>query len=222
MKTLITEIKAVVPKGMKVFAVIAIVAAALCATVFAFMSGFTDAHSTHPDMPRVVAIPLVLLVGTMVALWLLAMGYIYGDAKRRGMPAALWVAIAILVPNMIGFILYFALRKPLLSACANCGQGVMLDQKFCPSCGHEQGSNSSSSASSSGPGSISLNRQPDGLARKSFATGLSVWIVIFAAKGTFMYWKHATVDAGGFLILAGICAWLVWLIQPRPVQARML
>ena len=90
MKTLITEIKAVVPKGMKVFAVIAIVAAALCATVFAFMSGFTDAHSTHPDMPRVVAIPLVLLVGTMVALWLLAMGYIYGDAKRRGMPAALW------------------------------------------------------------------------------------------------------------------------------------
>src|SRR5438046_9806813 len=120
MKTLITEIKAVVPKGMKVFAVIAIVAAALCATVFAFMSGFTDAHSTHPDMPRVVAIPLVLLVGTMVALWLLAMGYIYGDAKRRGMPAALWVATEILVPTMTALFLNCQLTNPLRPSAATC------------------------------------------------------------------------------------------------------
>jgi hypothetical protein len=96
----------------------------------------------------------------------------------------------------------------------------MPEQKFCPSCGHEQGSNSSSNASSSGTGSISLNRQSDGLARKSFATGLSVWVGIFIAKGMFMYWKHATADAGGWLILAGICAWVVALLQQRTVQRQ--
>src|SRR5689334_7978501 len=109
MKTLITEIKEVVPKGMKVTAVIALVAAAICATVFAFMSGIADAHSAHSDMPRAVAIPLALLVGTFVVLWLLAMGYIYADAKSRGMPPVLWLLIALVVPNMVGFILYFAL-----------------------------------------------------------------------------------------------------------------
>ena len=172
MKTLINEIKKVVPKGMKVFAVIALVAAAICATVFTFMSGVTDAHAAHPDMPRVVAIPLALLVGTVVALWFLAMGYIYGDAKRRGMPAALWVAIAILVPNMIGFILYFALRKPLLSACANCGQGITPGQTFCPSCGREQNSNSAVQAQlHPGLAPFRLNSRRVDLSRKSFAIG---------------------------------------------------
>ena len=223
MKTLITQIKNVVPRGVKITATIVLCMGVACAGVFAFMSGVSDTHVVRgTDMPAAVAISFALLAGTLVALWLLAMGYIYADSKRRGMPPILWLAVALLVPNMIGFILYFALRKPLLSACANCGRGVMPEQKFCPSCGHEQGSNSPSSPSASGPGSISLNPQSDGLARKSFATGLSVWIVIFAAKGMFMYWKHATADAGGLLILAGICALLVWLIQPRRVRQPVL
>jgi hypothetical protein len=223
MKTLITQIKDVVPRGVKITATIVLCLGVICAGVIAFISGVSDAHAFRDKgMPVSVAISFALLAGVMVSLWLLAMGYIYADSERRGMPPILWLAVALLVPNMIGFILYFALRKPLLSACANCGQGVMPDQKFCPSCGHEQGSNSPSSSSSSGPESISLNRQSDGLARKSFATGLSVWVIIFAAKAMFMYWKHATMDAGGLLILAGICAWLVWLLQPRPVQQPML
>jgi hypothetical protein len=221
MKTLITQIKDVVPKGAKVAALIFFIAAVLCAAAFAFHAGVIDAQAHRSMGPSAAAIPLAAVaLGTVGGLWLLAVGYIYADAKRRGMPPALWVAVAILVPNMIGFILYFALRKPLLSACANCGQGVMPEQKFCPSCGHEQGSNSSSNASSSGTGSISLNRQSDGLARKSFATGLSVWVGIFIAKGMFMYWKHATADAGGWLILAGICAWVVAFLQQRTVQPQ--
>src|SRR6185295_14796327 len=46
--------------------------------------------------------------------YLLLVGYIYGDAKRRGMRAGLWAALAFFIPNMIGIILYFILRSPLL------------------------------------------------------------------------------------------------------------
>lgn len=214
MKTLIAHINDVVPRGMKVAATVVFFLAVACGGVLIFLSGMADTHATaHPGVRAAVTSSIALVMGTVVALWLLALGYIYADAKRRSMPPVLWLAIVIIVPNMIGFILYFALRKPLLSACVNCGQGITPGQKFCPSCGREQNSNSSSSATSSGPGSISLNPQSGGLSRKSFATGLSVWIGIFAAKGIFMYWKHATVDAGGWFILAGICAWIVVALQ---------
>jgi hypothetical protein len=220
MKTLIAQIRNVVPKGVKIVATIVFTVGVVCMGVFAFRAGLADAHVTRGGPPPALIAAGALFCGTLIALWLLAMGYIYPDAKRRGMPPVLWVAIVILVPNMIGFILYFALRKPLLSACVNCGQGVMPEQKFCPSCGHEQGSSSSSSAPSSGTGSVPLNRQSGGLTRKSFATGLSVWIGIFIAKGMFTYWKHATADAGSWLILAGICAWIVALLQQPTAQPQ--
>ena len=37
-------------------------------------------------------------------------GYIYADAKRRGMNALLWTLLAMLLPKPIGFIAYFLLR----------------------------------------------------------------------------------------------------------------
>ncbi len=218
MKELIAQIKTVVPRGVRIASTIVFAVAVAVAVVLAFLSGVSDAQATaHPGVRAVFLSGIAVLAGIIVALWLMALGYIYVDAKRRGMPPVLWLAVVILVPNMIGFILYFALRKPLLSACANCGQGVMPGQKFCPSCGREQGTNSPSSPTSS-TGSISLNRQSDGLAQKSFAIGLSVWVVIFAAKGMLAYWRHATADAGGLLILAGIGALLVWFIQPRQLH----
>jgi hypothetical protein len=219
MNTLIAQIRNVVPKGVKIVATIVFSIGVIGMATFAFRAGMSDVHATHGLPPAVLLSGGSLFFGTLIAAWLLTLGYIYADAKRRGMPPVLWVLVALMVPNLIGFILYFALRKPLLSACASCGQGVMPGQKFCPSCGREQGTNSSSSPTSS-TGSVSLNRQSDGLAQKSFATGLTVWVVIFAAKGMFASWKHATVDAGGWLILAGFCALLVVLLQPRRVQRQ--
>src|ERR1043165_9094847 len=190
MNTLLTQINVVIPRGIKIVAIIAFNIGFICMGIFAYKAGMADAYTTRGGgRPAAIFSVVSLVVGTVVALWLLTLGYIYADAKRRGMPPVLWVAIAVIVPNMIGFILYFALRKPLLSACANCGQGVMPGQKFCPSCGREQGTNSPSSPPSS-TGSISLNHQSDGMAQKSFAIGLSIWVVIFAAKGMFAYWKH--------------------------------
>lgn len=76
-----------------------------------------------------------LFVGSLFAIWVLGLGYVYADARRRGMPHIPWMLIAAIVPNLLGFLLYFVLRKPLASPCPQCGQPVAAGQRFCPSCG---------------------------------------------------------------------------------------
>jgi Phospholipase_D-nuclease N-terminal len=78
-----------------------------------------------------------LIIGCFVAIWLLCLGYVYADAQRRAMPPVPWVLIAIFVPNLLGFLLYFALRRPIGTACARCGRAVSADQRFCSWCGYE-------------------------------------------------------------------------------------
>jgi RNA polymerase subunit RPABC4/transcription elongation factor Spt4 len=75
-----------------------------------------------------VPLPLVFLV--------LIVGYIYADAKRRGMRPVLWTLLAIFIPNAIGIILYFVLRDPLLIVCTNCSAPARQGFTFCPKCGH--------------------------------------------------------------------------------------
>lgn len=65
----------------------------------------------------------------------LLLGYVAGDARRRGMRAILWVLLAMFMPSAIGFILYFILREPLLRPCPKCGTGARASFPFCPSCG---------------------------------------------------------------------------------------
>jgi Double zinc ribbon len=74
-------------------------------------------------------IPLVLFV------YVLLVGYVYGDAKRRGMPYVMWTLLAFFIPDGIGIILYFILRKPLPNACPGCSQPVPSGFAFCPHCG---------------------------------------------------------------------------------------
>jgi len=76
--------------------------------------------------------------GTLAAAYFLLAGYIYVDAARRGMPPILWTALAVVIPNCVGFVLYFLLRKPILHPCPSCGRGVAPDAAFCPHCGQSQ------------------------------------------------------------------------------------
>jgi len=46
-----------------------------------------------------------------------------------------WTLLAFLVPNLVGFLLYFLLRKPLLDPCGQCGQGLRQGLAFCPTAG---------------------------------------------------------------------------------------
>jgi hypothetical protein len=81
-----------------------------------------------------------LTCGVFTAAFFLALGYIYGDAKRRQKPAWAWVIAAFLIPNLIGFILYFLFRGPLLGPCGSCGKPIRGGEAFCSHCGCSQGS----------------------------------------------------------------------------------
>jgi hypothetical protein len=80
-----------------------------------------------------------LTFGVFTAAFFLALGYIYGDAKRRQMSAWVWVIAAFLIPNLIGFILYFLFRGPLLGPCSSCGMPIRGGEAFCSHCGCSQG-----------------------------------------------------------------------------------
>ena len=43
--------------------------------------------------------------GTLAGAYFLLAGYIYVDAVRRGMPPIPWTALAVLIPNCVGFVL---------------------------------------------------------------------------------------------------------------------
>ena len=91
--------------------------------------------STTPD-----ALWFGLAFGVFTAAFFLALGYVYGDAKRRDMPAWAWVIAAFLIPNLVGFILYFLFRRPLLGPCSSCGKPIRGGEAFCSHCGYSQGS----------------------------------------------------------------------------------
>jgi hypothetical protein len=83
-----------------------------------------------------------LTFGVFTAAFFLALGYVYGDAKRRQMPAWAWVIAAFLIPNLLGFILYFLFRGPLLGPCSSCRKPIRGGEAFCSHCGCSQASSS--------------------------------------------------------------------------------
>src|SRR6266853_1301001 len=80
---------------------------------------------------------LGLLLGLVAGSFVLFIGYINRDAKRRGMSPVLWTIVAIFIPNALGIILYFVLLQPLRSACPQCGNAVQTGFNFCPRCDHK-------------------------------------------------------------------------------------
>ena len=78
---------------------------------------------------------LTAFAGLFMVLFILLVGYVWADAKRRRMNAVLWVLLAIFIPNLIGVILYFILRDPLPLPCPSCGTPAGKDQAFCAACG---------------------------------------------------------------------------------------
>lgn len=94
----------------------------------------------HDLLGKPVAIKLLAMFGIVTAIAIgvsiivLFCGYIWADAKRRGMSPVLWLLVSILVPYLIGAILYFVVREPLPMDCPQCGRTVNPHFNFCPSC----------------------------------------------------------------------------------------
>ena len=87
------------------------------------------------DEPAPERLVIASVVGTLVLIYLLLVGYVYADAKRRGMRQIAWTLIVIFVPSAIGFIVYFLLREPVLTPCGTCGSPARREFAFCPDCG---------------------------------------------------------------------------------------
>jgi hypothetical protein len=71
------------------------------------------------------------------SIWLFMLGYVYSDAKRRGMSPGLWtVLVLILSPayGFIGLIIYLLVREPLPYTCPQCSASVSARFNFCPNC----------------------------------------------------------------------------------------
>jgi Double zinc ribbon len=80
---------------------------------------------------------LVTLVAFPIACFLLMLGYVYRDARRRNMNAPLWTLLVfILSPSslFIGLIIYLLVREPLPYSCPKCGALVGPRFNFCSNC----------------------------------------------------------------------------------------
>jgi hypothetical protein len=101
---------------------------------FVFNVVLARQHDAPPAWARIL---LGLFAGLVLTCYLLLVGYVNRDAGRRGMSRALWTAVCILVPNGLGFILYFILRQPVVRNCPQCGRGVQQGFNFCPQCNYK-------------------------------------------------------------------------------------
>ena len=115
----------------------AMVLAALCYTALAaLLCLIAMSESDWGSEPLVFRLIFALGLPLLLAGYVLMVGYIYADAKRRNMRYVMWTFLAALVPNAIGMIFYFALRDPLPQACPGCTKPTLSTFAFCPHCGY--------------------------------------------------------------------------------------
>jgi len=117
----------VVPKAMVAVAVLLFLAMQVVLLAVLFR------RDAHPP-PVVLQVPIAFLGGSVLAFFALLIGYINRDAKRRGMNYKLWTFLVLVIPNGIGYIIYFVVRQPIWSACPQCSATVNPGFNFCPKC----------------------------------------------------------------------------------------
>jgi hypothetical protein len=78
---------------------------------------------------------LIIPIAIFLVIYVLLAGYVYGDARRRGMRYVVWTLLAIFVPYGIGILLYFLLREPITRPCPSCGALHKAGLAYCPNCG---------------------------------------------------------------------------------------
>lgn len=125
---------ALVPRGARTVAVLVCLAVTSLMGAILLLPGFAG----HDEGAYLAALPLFLasLLGvTLLGAYVLLVGYVYGDARRRGMNHRLWTLLAIFIPNGIGMILYFILRDPVPVPCPGCGTPARRGHAYCAGCG---------------------------------------------------------------------------------------
>ena len=121
----------IVPKAVRLRAMVI----AACAVLTGLVVAYTTAD--QGDMLRIMSTygSAALVLGILLAIWLLCLGFVFADARRRAMRPVLWVLVAALFPHLLGFLLYFVMRHPIAAACTHCGMTVSNHPRFCSWCG---------------------------------------------------------------------------------------
>lgn len=91
----------------------------------------------HHALPFGLRLYFALSWSALASLYMLMVGYICTDTKRRGMRARMWIIICLVLPGGIGSVLYFLLRQPLITLCPACSARVRREFHFCPECAYE-------------------------------------------------------------------------------------
>jgi hypothetical protein len=119
------EIRILAPWAYYLFAAVFVIITVLFVTVVGL-------DHKAPRLP--IRCLLGILCGTVLGLYSVLIGYINQDAGRRGMSRLLWTLLAVFVPNALGIVLYFVLRKPRIPHCPQCDAEVEPGFSFCPRC----------------------------------------------------------------------------------------
>ena len=63
-------------------------------------------------MEKTMNLTIIMLIAVvmMIAIPIIIGCYVYKDAKQRNMDAKLWTVVAILVPGLVGLIIYLIIR----------------------------------------------------------------------------------------------------------------
>jgi hypothetical protein len=94
---------------------------------------FPDKFHNSGPLPRLI----LSLVPVILFIYVMLIGYVYLDSKRRGMRYVMWTLLATFINNFIGIIIYFLLRDPMPTPCPKCGHLARSGFSFCPDCGAE-------------------------------------------------------------------------------------
>jgi uncharacterized membrane protein len=97
-----------------------------------------DDSQVHDIVLSCVGLLAAITAFAIVVTAILAMlGYVYRDAKRRGMNAGLWTLLVLILSPaylLIGLIIYLLVREPLPYNCPQCSATVNARFNFCPTC----------------------------------------------------------------------------------------
>lgn len=128
-KTTLREEIAIIPKFLYLF-----IPLAFALALFLFLA-YLPGHDPH-NPPFPLRVLFSVLLGVVLSIYLGLVGYVNQDAKRRGMGQLLWTLLVIFIPNGLGFLAYFLLRKPLVEHCPQCGEPAEREFHYCAKCGY--------------------------------------------------------------------------------------
>jgi RNA polymerase subunit RPABC4/transcription elongation factor Spt4 len=98
---------------------------------------FVPELRSQPVLASLALAGAITGVSIVFSAMLFMFGYVYRDAKRRGMNPALWtIVVLILSPGygILGLIIYLLIREPLPYPCPQCATSVSARYNFCPNC----------------------------------------------------------------------------------------